>query len=329
MRRRDFINLLGAAAASWPLTARAQRDGLVRRVGWLTAAAENDPGQQANRAALGEELAKHGWIEGSNLRIERRFGAGNPRLIDAYAAELVDLGPDVLVTIIGAATEAARRQTRTIPIVFLGGPDAVAGGLVQNIARPEGNITGFSSREPSIAGKCLELLKEAAPRVTRVAIILNPDAASGPSYLASIEAAASALRVQAIKTPVRNAVDTVRAIDAFATEPNGGLFVLPPPPPTAVLDTVLQLTTQYRLPAIYTNKPDAAAGGLLVYAMDPIDMIRRAATYVDRLLRGAKVSDLPVQFPTKYELVINLKAAKTIGLTIPEALLLRADELIE
>jgi ABC-type uncharacterized transport system substrate-binding protein len=213
MQRRDFIALLGGATAAWPVAVRAQQDGRLRRVGWLTDQAENDPGLQATRAALQEELAKHGWIEGSNLRIERRFGAGNPRFNRAYAAELVGLEADVIVTVGGAATEAARRQTQTIPIVFVGGPDAVAGGLVQNIARPEGNITGFSSREPSIAGRCLQLLKEAAPRVTRVAIILNPDAVSGPSYLSSIEAAAPALGVEALKTPVRNAVDTVRLID--------------------------------------------------------------------------------------------------------------------
>jgi ABC-type uncharacterized transport system substrate-binding protein len=329
MRRREFLTLLGGAAAAWPLAVRAQQDGRARRIGWLTAGAENDPGSRANRVALQEALAKLGWIEGRNLRIERRFGAGNRDLVRAHAAELVGLAPDAIVTVIGIATQEAQRQTQTIPIVFVGGPDAVAGGLVQNIARPEGNITGFSSREPSIAGKCLELLKEAVPRVTRAAIIFNPDGVSGPSYISSIEAAAPALGVEVIKTPVRNAVDTVRAIDAFAAEPNGGLFVLPPPPPSAVLDAILQLATQHRLPAIYTNKADAAAGGLLVYATDLVDMNRRAAIYVDRILRGAKVSELPVQFPTKYELVVNLKTAKAIGLTIPEAFLLRADEVIE
>jgi putative ABC transport system substrate-binding protein len=328
MIRREFIAGLGSVA-TWPLATRAQQGERVRRIGWLNAGAENDPGSRANRIALLEALARLGWIEGRNLRFEGRFGAGNRDLLRAHAAELVGLAPDVIVTVIGTATQEARRQTQTIPIVFVGGPDAVAGGLVRNIARPEGNITGFSSREPSIAGKCLELLKEAVPGVTRVAIILNPDAASGPSYISSIEAAAPALGLQAIKIPVRNAVDTVRAIDAFATEPNGGLLVLPPPPPTAIFDAILQLAAHHRLPAIYTNQAEASAGALLVYATDLVELNRRAATYVDRILRGAKVSELPVQFPTKYELIVNLKTAKALDLTIPEALLLRADERIE
>ena len=326
--RREFITALGGAAA-WPLAARAQQRERMRRIGWLSAGAENDPVSGPNRVVFQEALAKLGWIEGRNLRIERRFGADNSDLVRALAAELVGLAPDVIATVGGTATQAALRQTQTIPIVFVGGPDAVVGGLVQNIARPEGNITGFSSREPSIAGKCLELLKEAAPRVTRAAIILNPDAASGPSYISSIEAAVPALGVQAIKIPVRNAVDTVRAIDLFAAEPNGGIFVLPPPPATAILDAILQPTSQHRLPAIYTNHADAAAGGLLVYAADFVDISRRAATYVDRILSGAKVNELPVQFPTKYDLVVNLKTAKAIGLSIPESFLLRADEVVE
>jgi putative tryptophan/tyrosine transport system substrate-binding protein len=229
MIRREFIAGLGSVA-TWPLAARAQGER-VRRIGWLNAGAENDPGSRANRIALLEALARLGWIEGRNLRFEGRFGAGNRDLVRAHAAELVGLAPDVIVTVIGTATQEARRQTQTIPIVFVGGPDAVAGGLVRNIARPLGNITGFSGREPSIAGKCLELLKEAVPSVTRVANILNPDAASGPSYISSIEAAAPALGLQAIKIPVRNAVDTVRAIDAFTVEPNGGLLILSPPHP--------------------------------------------------------------------------------------------------
>jgi putative ABC transport system substrate-binding protein len=332
IRRREFITLLGTAAAAWPLAARAQQVGGMRRLGWLIAGAENDLGGRATRTALQEALAKLGWIEGRNLRIDLRFGAGDPVRIRAYAAELVGLAPDVMVTGSGAPTIALQQQTQTIPIVFTGGADAVAAGLVRNIARPEGNITGFSSREPSIAGKCLELLKEAAPRVTKVALVFNPEMLVPlivPFYIASIEAAAPTLGLEAIKTPVRNAVNIVHAIDAFAAEPNGGLLVLPPTPTTAIRDTILQMAAQHRLPAIYTNQADAAAGGLLAYANDPVDQSRRAATYVDRLLRGAKVSELPVQFPTKFQLVVNLKTAKAIGLTIPEAFLLRADEVIE
>jgi putative ABC transport system substrate-binding protein len=336
MQRRDFITLLSGAAAAWPLAAGAQQDGRVRRVGWLVAAAENDLGSRASRAALLEALAKLGWIEGRNLRIDVRFGASDPDRIRASAAELVSLAPDVIVTTGGAVTQAVRRQTQTIPIVCTAAGDPVASSLMRNIARPEGNITGFSSREPSIAGKCLELLKEAAPRVTRVAVIFNADVSStllsssfSTSYISWIEAAAPALGVQTIKTPIRNAVDIVRAVDAFAAEPNGGVLVLPPPFTTAIRDTILQLTAQHRQPAIYFFQEDAAAGGLLAYGLDLLDQSRRAVTYVDRLLRGAKVSDLPVQFPTKFKLIVNLKAAKTIGLTIPEAFLLRADEVIE
>jgi putative tryptophan/tyrosine transport system substrate-binding protein len=220
-------------------------------------------------------------------------------------------------------------QTQTIPIVFRG-PDPVGAGLVRNIARPEGNITGFSVFEPSIAGKWLELLKEAAPRLARVAIIFNPELALTASrYLSPIEVAASALSVPVVNTPVRNAVDIVHAIDAFAAEPNGGLLVLPPPPGRSIRNTILQLAEHHKLPAIYPSQADAAAGGLLAYATDLVDVDQRAASYIDRLLRGAKISELPVQFPTRFELVINLRTAKAIGLTVPHNMLATADEVIQ
>jgi putative tryptophan/tyrosine transport system substrate-binding protein len=331
MKRRSFITLLGGAATAWPLGAQAQPDGRTPRIGWLMGGDENDPLMRATRAAMQEALAKLGWIEGRNLRIDLRFAAEDSDRIRAFAAELISLVPDVIVTGSGAASSAVHQQTHTIPIVFTAGGDPVANGLVRNIARPEGNITGFSSREPSIAGKCLELLKEAAPRVTRAAILFNPELAlTSPSYFSSIEAAAPALGVQAIKMPVRNAVDIVRAINSFAAEPNGGLLVLPATATTnAILDTILQLAVQHRLPSISTSSTYVPGGGLLAYATDTTDQARRAATYVDRIFRGAKLSDLPVQFPTKYKLVVNLKTAKAIGLTIPEAFLLRADEVIE
>jgi putative tryptophan/tyrosine transport system substrate-binding protein len=333
MQRRDFITLLGGVGASfvsWPLPAIAQQNPRPRRIGWLIAGAEDDPEQRATGAALREALAKLGWIDGRNLRIDVRFGADDPDRIRTNAAELVGLAPDVMITDSGATTIAVHQQTSTIPIVFTAGPDAVTSGFVRNIARPEGNITGFSSRDTSIASKLPELLKEAAPGVTRVAIIFNAElSATAPSYISSIEAVAPALGVEAIKTPVRNAIDVVRAVDAFAAEPNGGLLVLPPPPSTAIRDAILQLAIRHRLPAIFSSQTVAAAGGLLAYATNLVDMSRRAAAYVDRLLRGATVSDLPVQYPTKFELIINLKTAKAMGLTIPEAFLLRADELIE
>jgi putative tryptophan/tyrosine transport system substrate-binding protein len=328
MKRREFITLLGGAAAVWPLAARAQQTGGTRLMGWLIAGAENDQ-RRSLQGALREGLAKLGWVEGGNLRIDLRSG-DDPNLLGAHATELVSRAPDVIVTNGGAATSALQQRTQTIPIVFTAGPDPVAAGLVQNIARPEGNITGFSTLERSVSSKWLELLKEAAPRLARVAVIFNAELAlTAPSYIASIEAAAPAFGVQTIKAPFRNAIDIVRAIDAFASEPNGGLLVLPPPPATAIRETILQLAAQHRLPAIYSGQEDAAAGGLLAYAPDRVDMSRRAASYVDRLLRGAKVAELPVQFPTKFELVINLKTAKALGLTIPPSVLAIADEVIE
>jgi putative tryptophan/tyrosine transport system substrate-binding protein len=330
MQRREFITLLGGAAAAWPLAARAQQDGRVRRIGWLSNGTEDNPGTQASVAALREGVAKLGWIEGRNLRIDLRFGADNADRFHTYAAELVNIAPDVIVTSGGAASRAVQQQTQTIPIVFTAGGDPVAEGLVRNIARPEGNITGFSTLEPSIAGKWLELLKDAAPHVTRVAIIFVPElATTGASYISSIESAATALGVRTTKSPVRIAVDIVRAIDAFAAEPKGGLVVLPPPPAPTIRETLLHLATEHRLPAIYPSREDTVAGGLMSYQADIIDRSRRAAIYIDRILRGAKVNELPIQFPTKIDLVINLNAAKAIGLIIPEAFLLRADEVIE
>jgi putative ABC transport system substrate-binding protein len=328
MRRREFIAGLGSAVG-WPLAARAQQDARVRRIGMLFPGVQNSRGSRLNLAALREGLGKLGWIEGHNLRIDLRYGADDPDIIHASAAELVGLGPDVLVTS-SSTTRAVRETTQTIPIIITSGGDPVAIGLIQDIARPEGNITGFISAEPSIASKWLELLKEAAPRVTRVAIVFNPELGpAAPSYLALIEAAALALGIAAIKTPVRNAIDIVHAIDAFAAEPNGGLLVLPPPTAAVIRDTIIQLAERHRLPAIYPQRLNVAAGGLMSYGTDLVDQHRRAATYIDRILRGAKVSELPVQFPAKFELVINLKTAKAIGLTIAEAFLLRADEVIE
>jgi putative ABC transport system substrate-binding protein len=331
MRRREFIAGLGSAAA-WPLAAQSQQAGGIRRIGWMFGGAENDLGSRANRDALRGALTKLGWTEGGNLRIDLRFGTGNSESTRAYATELVGLVPDVMLTNDLGTTRALQQQTQTIPIVFTAGGDPVVDGLVRNIARPEGNITGFSHFAPSIAGKWLELLKEAAPRITRVAVVFRPELIpnTGPFYISSIDAAAPALGVHVVKTPIRNAVDIVHAIDTFAAEPNGGLLILPPTTPT-IRDTIHQLAIQYGLPAIYTNtnRIDAAAGGLLFYGANLADRHRLAASYVDRLLRGAKINELPIQFPTKFELVVNLKTAKALGLTVPQSILLRADEVIE
>jgi putative ABC transport system substrate-binding protein len=329
MRRRDFIALLGAAAtpALRPLAARAQQEGRAKRVGFLVARLDDGGGADARVTAMRESLARLGWIEGRNLRVDYRPATGDPDRLHALAVELVSLAPDVMVTT-ASTTRAVLEQTQTIPIVIAQGGDPVASGLVRNIARPEGNITGFSTLEPATAGKWLALLKEAAPHLTRVAVLFIPEfGPTVPSYLASIDAAALALGVQVVSRPYRNAIDTVRAIDAFAAEPNGGLLLLAPG--TGAVETIIPLAQEHRLPAIYPLRDHVVAGGLMCYVGGDPDQYARAASYIDRLLRGTKVADLPYQFPTNYELVINLKAAKAIGLTIPPQLLLRANKLIE
>lgn len=326
MRRRDLIKAI-AGVVVWPAAGHAQQGGRVPLIGWLDPQNESDPLSRSTRSALQEGLANLGWVEGRNLKIERRFGAADADRMRAAAEELVSLAPHLIVAGGAAPARAAQEATHTIPIVFTGGGDAAVTGLVKNIARPEGNITGFSNSEPTIGGKWLELLKAAAPRIARVGIVFNPDLGpTAPNYIASIELAAQRLSVSAVKIPFHNVVELVRSIDAFVTEPNGGILLLPPAP---LRVTVLQLANQHRLPAMYPLRTLAFDGGLLSYSSDFVEQHRRAASYVDRLLRGAKVADLPVQLPTKYQLVINVKTAKAIGLTIPEALLLQADELIE
>jgi putative ABC transport system substrate-binding protein len=328
MKRREFITLLGGAAA-WSLSAQAQQNDRRRRIGWLDIYDENADESRAIRKALREGLASLGWIEGGNVTIDQRFSAGDPRRTRTYAAELVSLAPDVLVTPSAAPTRALQQATRTIPIVFTGGGDAGANGLVGNIARPEGNTTGFSTSEPKQAGKWLELLQQAVPQLSRIAIVFKPEIApTAPRYMTEIEAVARTLSLQTVRIAFHDAVDLVHSLDAFAAAPDGGLIVLPPP---LIADraTIFKLAIQHRLPAMYSQRALAVEGGLLSYSADLVDQNRRAAAYVDRLLRGAKVAELPVQFPTKYQLVVNMKTAKAIGLAIPEAFLLRADEIVE
>jgi putative tryptophan/tyrosine transport system substrate-binding protein len=325
MRRRTFIAGLGATAA-WPLAARGQQ-ARMRRLGWLLDRDEGDRQVEAFRTMMREELAKLGWIEGQNLLIDVHFGARDLSRIDEAAAQLVGLAPDVIITNGGFAIRALQERTRTIPIIFTAGPDPLEAGLVRNIAKPEGNLTGFPTFEPTIIGRWLELLKEAVPRLARVGVIIHPQTAA--ANMKYIQAAAAAFGVEAIGTPVHSSVDTVRAIDAFAATPDGGLVVMSPPPAIGIRDAILELAAQHRLPIINGYRELAAAGALMSYGSVPGDLFRGGAFYVDRLLRGTKVSELPVQFPTKYQLVVNLKAAKAIGLTVPEAFLLRADELIE
>jgi putative tryptophan/tyrosine transport system substrate-binding protein len=327
MRRREFIAGLGGAAA-WPLAARAQQPNRMRRVGVLLSGTEKDLVVQALWAASREALGKLGWIEGSNVRFDVRFITTDPDRMRAHAEELVRLAPDVILAVSLSATKAVQQQTRTIPIVFVNVGDPVAGGLVKSFARPQGNTTGITGLYPSITGKWLGLLKEAAPRTSRVALIFHPEFVA-ESFLPAIETVAAVLAVKTTRTPVRQATEIERAIVAFAAEPDGGLIMMSPTPTDVARESINRLTVQYRLPSISASKLAVVEGGLMSYGPPIFDAFRSGSSYVDRILSGAEPGDLPVQFPTKFELVINLKTAKAIGLTIPESFLLRADEVIE
>jgi putative ABC transport system substrate-binding protein len=333
MKRRELIAGLGAAAA-WPMAVRAQQGDRVRRIGVLMAGAGSDPVYESWVASQRDALAKLGWMEGRNLQIELRFGEADVNRVRAQAAELVSLAPDVIATGGTLASRAVQQQTQTIPIVFAAVGDPVANGFLKNIARPEGNITGVTNRFNSIPTKWLELLKEAAPWIERVALIYNPqpqvtldDPGPGSGSFPLIEEAAQALAVKTVKLPYRDALDIVREIDAFAAEPNGGMVVVSQTVSAANIDLILRSAAQHRLPTI--GQSAAARGGLMSYGANLDSVLRRAMSYVDRILRGAKVSELPIEFPTKFELVINLKTAKALGLTIPETLLATADQVIE
>jgi putative ABC transport system substrate-binding protein len=331
VKRREFITLLAGTVAVWPVTARAQQGERVRRIG-IVLGGTDDQVTQAELTAFRQGLEGLGWIDDRNLRIDVRFGGGDPDRIRGYARELVGLAPEVIVTSSAAPTRAVQQQTQTIPIVITGVGDPVTNGIVKSLARPEGNITGVTNLYLSIGGRWLQLLKEAAPKVERVGLVYNArvlpnDTSYG--YFPSIDEAAGALAVQAIRIGYHDAVDLVHAIDEFAARPNGGLIVMPPAPTVANREVVRRLATQHRLPAIYHNKEYAAEGGLMAYGSDPVDQFRRASAFVDRILRGAKVSELPVEFPTKFILTVNLMTAKAMGLKIAESFLARADDLIE
>jgi len=330
MRRREFITLLGSAVATGPLAANAQRPESMRRIGLLSVFTENDPVGQALVTALREGLAGLGWIEDRNLRIELRFGGDDPDRIRAYAAELVSRAPEVIVTDSGDSTRTLQQQTRSIPIVITGAGDPIINGLVKNVAHPEGNVTGITNLYGSIGGKWLELLKEAVPRIETVGLIRDSRLElAGSSYISSIEDAARLLAVRTVDMPYRDADDIACAVDAFAGEPNGGLVILPPATSAVNRQTIVRLSIQHRLPTLHYGRLFAVEGALIAYSSPGPDRSRRAAFFVDHILRGAKVSDWPIEYPTKFELVVNLKTAKAIGLTIPEAFLARADELIE
>jgi putative ABC transport system substrate-binding protein len=324
MRRREFIAGLGAAAA-WPVVARAQQGERIRRVGYLSVGDDN-PGNAV--FALREELARLGWAEGRNLRLVVRFGANDEDRIRAYAAELVGLAPDVIVSSGGAPTRAVQGQTQIIPIVILGAGDIFTNGYVKDLAHPEGNITGISNIFQSIASKWLELLKEAVPRLKRVGYINNAQLRTSASLSPEINEASRVLAVQATAISFRDAVDLVHSIEAFAGEPDGGLITNPAISFTYI-KTINTLALQNRLPTLYGGRAGAVQGGLMSYGPRIDELSKRAASLVDRILRGAKVGELPVEFPTRFELVVNLKTATALGLTIPDTLLATADEVIQ
>ena len=328
IRRRQFITLLGGAAA-WPLAARAQQGDRMRRIGVLMPGDENDPVWKTRLSAFTQALADLGWTVGRNVRMDLRWGGGDVNPIRALAQELVGLQPDTILTNGTAATAAVQRETRTIPIVFANVVDPVASGLVERLDRPSANATGFAILEASLGGKWLELLSEIAPGLKRAAIIFNPDTNPVSVYIPSFEAAARSLKVAPIIAPVQSDVEIETAINAVGREKGGGLVVMAGAFMVAHRAPIILTAAQNNVPAIYTLPEFATDGGLLYYGPGPIDAFRRAATYVDRILRGAKPGDLPVQLPTKFEMIVNRKTATALGLAIPPSILLRADEVIE
>ena len=330
MRRRDFITVVFGAAASWPISARAQGERM-RRIGVLMGYAENDSEAQAWVAAFREELQKLGWAEDRNIHIDTRWATLDVELTQRFAKELVALQPDLIFSQSTAQTAALLQQTRTIPILFALVADPVGSGFVASLSRPGGNATGFATNEGSLSGKWLELLKEIAPRVARVAMLFNPATAAliAEYYLNPFKAAAASFGVEAIAAHVHDTSELEPVIAAQAREPNGGLIVMPEGFTSAHRAEVTSLAARYRLPAVYPSRQFTELGGLLSYGFNRLDNFLRAATYADRILKGAKPSELPVQLPVKFELVINLKTAKALGLDVPLQLQQRADEVIE
>ena len=329
MRRREFIVLLGGAAVVWPLAAGAQQEGeRVRRIGSLTGIADGSM-TQARLATFLETLQRLGWTEGQNVQVDRRWGGGDADRIRKYAAELATLNPDVLLATGAPATQQLLRATRTVPIVFVLVPDPVGSGFVESLSRPGGNATGFMQFEYGLSGKWLELLKEIAPGVTRAAVLRDPALPAGIGSFAIIQSVAQSVGVDVSPISVRDAAEIERAISAFARSLNGGLIVTPSALARVHINLIITLAARHKLPAVYWDRPSVASGGLISYGANDIDPFRRAAGYVDRILKGENTADLPVQAPTKYELVINLKTAQALGLTVPQSLLSIADEVIE
>jgi putative tryptophan/tyrosine transport system substrate-binding protein len=327
--RREFIALLGGAAIAWPVTVRAQRREKMRRIGILMNLAADDAEGQARLAAFLQGLQEAGWAVGRNTHIDIRWGAGDAERYHTYAAELVGLAPDVVLAAAGSTIPALLQATRAVPIVFAQTPDPVGAGFVESLAHPGGNVTGFTTFEYGMSGKYLELLKEIAPRVTRAAVLRDATDPAGIGQWAAIQSMAPSLGVEVILIALRDAGEIDHAITAFASGSNGGLIVTGSAPAAVHRDLIIASAARHRLPAVYPYPFFASSGGLISYGPDTVDQYRHAASYVDRILKGEKPADLPVQAPTKYELVINLKTAKALGLEVPLTLLARADEVIE
>jgi len=330
MRRWVFIALVGVAAA-WPFAPSAQQLERVRRIGLLIPYPKSDAQNQSRVKAFEQSLQQFGWTAGHNLRLDYRWAPGETQTVDNLAKELVQLAPDLIVAQSTPSTRALQGETSSIPIVFVQVTDPVGAGFVKSLARPGGNITGFAMYEPAMGTKWLELLQEIAPGVRRVGLLFNPETAParGGFFSHAIEAAAPSFGVVSTNLPVDGAGDIKRSIEAFARDPNGGLFVMPDVTTQLHRELIAGLTAQYRIPAIYSQRFFITSGGLICYGVDTVEQFRQAASYVDRILRGAKPNELPIQAPTKYEMVVNLKTAKALNLTIPQSILLQADEVIE
>ena len=331
MKRRAFISLLGGAAAAWPFAARGQQSDQRRRIGVLTALAEDDPENQARLAGFRYGLERRGWSEDRNLRIDYRFApAASPDQAQPFAKELVALRPDVIFAHTTPVVTALQRETREIPIVFAGIADPIGSGFIASLPHPGSNITGVMLYEPSVTGKWLSMLKEIAPQLARAAFVVNPTTATYYNYyLRAAEPLSRSLGIDLVPTLVANTAEIERAIEVFASVPNGGLLLPPDASTTAHRDLVVALEARHHLPAVYAIRPFVTAGGLMSYGVDFTDMFRQAASYVDRILRGDNPADLPVQAATKFETIVNLKTAKALGLTVPPGLLVAADEVIE
>lgn len=330
MRRRDLVALLGSTAIAWPLVARAQQPSQMRRIGVLSLLAETDAEAQVDDAAFRKRLTDLGWTDGRNIRVDSRWGAGNVGRVQMFAKELVGLNPDVLVSLFTPSTAALQSETKTVPIVFAMVSDPLGSGFVASFARPGGNITGFVNIEASLSGKWLELMHRIAPSVSRVAMLFNPQSEPyARYYLDTFHAGAAALSVMAIEAPFHDAVEIESVMTNLGSNSDAGLIVMPGTSTVVNRELICALAARFRLPAIYPFRSFISSGGLLSYGIDRRDLLRGAASYVDRILRGAKANELPVQLPTKFEMVINLKAAKALGLSLPQSLLVEADEVIE